>query len=123
MIFLRDYMSCGKKWKFKKKRCWKVPRIPNYAYWIDLRHLYWGYVHAHEHKITYEKQCELWNNIVIPREKVCNEKVDKIFAVSGRYGLNDKLYYSYRIKDLNREVAGKDSDDLVKEVLRKCRLG
>lgn len=52
----------------------------------------------------------------MPREKAYNDKVNKIFAVSGRYGLNDKLYYSYRIKDLNREVAGKDSDDLVKEV-------
>lgn len=122
MIFLRDYMSCGKRWKFNKKH-WKVPRIPNYAYWIDLRHLYWGYVRAHEHKITYEKKQELWNDIVIPREKACNEKVDKIFAVSDRHGLNDKVYYSYRIKDLNREVAGKDSDDLMKEVLRKCRLG
>lgn len=122
MIFLRDYMSCGKKWKFKKKH-WKVPRIPNYAYWIDLRHMYWDYVRAHEHKMTYEKKEKLWNKIVIPREKVCNEKVNKICAVSGRNGLNDKVYYSYRIKDLNREVAGRDADDLMKEAFRKCWLG
>ena len=94
-----------------------------HVYWPDLRHLYWDYVHAHENTMTYKKQQELWNDIVISREKAYNDKVNKIFAVSGRYGLNDKLYYSYRIKDLNREVAGKDSDDLVKEVFRKCGLG
>lgn len=115
-------MSCGKKWKFKKKH-WKVPRIPNYAYWIDLRHMYWDYVRAHEHKMIYEEKEKLWNKIVIPREKVCNEKVNKICAVSGRNGLNDKVYYSYRIKDLNRELAGRDVDDLMKEAFRKCWLG
>lgn len=115
-------MSCGKKWKFKKKH-WRVPRIPNYAYWMDLRHMYWDYVHAHEPKITYEKQCELWNSIVIPREKACNEKVDKIFATSGRHGLDSEIYYSYKIKDLDREAIGKEINDLVKEILRKCGLG
>ena len=114
-------MSCGKKWKFKKKY-WRVPRIPNYVYWIDLRHIYWGYIHAHEHKMTYEEKEEFWNKIVVPREKVCNEKVDKICAASGRHGLNEKVYYSYRIKDLDRELAGKEIDDLVKEILRKCGL-
>lgn len=121
MIFLRDYMSCGKKWKFKKK--WRIPRIPNYIYWTDLRHLYWGYVHAHEHKMTYEKQQELWNKIIIPRDQACNEKVNKICAVSDRHGLNEKVYYNYRIKDLDRELEGKDIDNLMKEVLRKCWLG
>lgn len=116
-------MSCGKKCKSKSKKKWRVPRIPNYTYWIDLRHMYWDYVHAHEHKMAYEKKEKLWNKIVIPREKACNEKVDKIFAVSGRRGLDSEIYYSYRIKDLDIEIAGKEVDDLVKEILRKCGFG
>jgi hypothetical protein len=52
-------MSCGKKWKYKKKKVYGIPHVSKNLTWIEIRHLFWSYVYKHHY--SEEMKDEIWN--------------------------------------------------------------
>lgn len=52
-------MSCGKKWKYNKKKVYGLPYVSKTLTWIEIRHLFWNYMHKHHY--TREKQDQIWD--------------------------------------------------------------
>lgn len=52
-------MSCGKKWKYNKKKVYGIPYLNKTLTWIEIRHLFWD--HVYKHHYSEEKKDQIWN--------------------------------------------------------------